>query len=58
MDNLDGKRILITGAGIKPSEFVFKDITTGEPSHTPVIIDGIEYKANIGTATALECAKA
>jgi len=58
MDSLKGKRILITGAGIKPLGFVFKDITTGEPSHTPIIVDNIEYKANIGTATALECVKA
>lgn len=58
MNDLTNKRILITGVGIKPVEHVFTDITTGEPSHTSVIIDGKEYKANIGTATALECAKA
>ncbi|MCC6934478.1 MAG: SDR family NAD(P)-dependent oxidoreductase [Candidatus Yanofskybacteria bacterium] len=58
MNNLNNKRILITGVGIKPVDFVFKDITTGEPSHTLVDIDGKEYKANIGAATAFECAKA
>lgn len=55
--NLKDKRILITGVGIKPVGFVFKDITSGKPSHTPVIVDGKEYKANIGAATAFECAK-
>jgi short-subunit dehydrogenase len=55
---LKGKRILITGVGIKPIGFIFKDITTGKPSHTPVVVDGKEYKANIGTAVAFECAKA
>jgi len=57
MNNLLGKRVLITGVGIKPVGFVFKDIVTGKPSHTPVFSDGIEYKANIGAATAFECAK-
>ncbi|OHA00064.1 MAG: hypothetical protein A3C07_05275 [Candidatus Sungbacteria bacterium RIFCSPHIGHO2_02_FULL_47_11] len=55
---LKNKRVLITGVGIKPVEFVFKDITTGQPSHTSVLVDGNEYKANIGAATAFECAKA
>lgn len=58
MNDLKDKRILITGVGIKPVDFIFKDITTGKSSHTPVVVDGKEYKANIGTATALECAKA
>ncbi|MCI0565776.1 SDR family oxidoreductase [bacterium] len=56
--NLQSKRILITGVGIKPVGHVFKDITTGESSHTPVFDGTTEYKANIGAATALECAKA
>ncbi len=56
--NLKNKRVLITGVGIKPLKHVFKDIATGEPSHTPVFDDGTEYKANIGAATAFECAKA
>ncbi len=57
VSTLKNKRILITGVGIKPVISVFKDITTGKPSHTPVIVDGEEYKANIGAATAFECAK-
>lgn len=58
MNSLQNKRVLITGVGIKPVDFVFKDITTGKPSHISIIVEGQEYKANIGTATALECAKA
>jgi len=57
MENLSGKRVLITGVGIKPVSFVFKDIITGQPSHTPVFSEGVEYKANIGAAAAIECAK-
>lgn len=56
--SLKGKRVLITGCGIKPVHYVFKDITTKEHTHTPVKKDEAEYKANIGAATAFECAKA
>lgn len=55
---LQGKRILITGTGLKKVGHVFRDITSGKPSHTPILIDGQEYKANIGAATALACAQA
>jgi short-subunit dehydrogenase len=55
---LAGKLVLITGVGIKPVQHIFEDITTGETTHTPVTVDGQEYKANIGAATAMECAKA
>lgn len=58
MGNLTDKRVLITGVGLKPVRFVFKDITTGRPSHTAIVVDAKEFKANIGAATALECAKA
>lgn len=58
MENLKKTRILITGVGLKPSKYIFKDIKTGEPSHTPILVDGIEYKANIGSSTAFECARA
>lgn len=57
-NDLTGKRILITGVGIKPVGHIFTDITTGKPSHTPIFADGIEYKANIGAAIAFECAMA
>lgn len=57
MKNLQGKRVLITCVGIKPVNYLFKDITAGENSHTPVLVDGQEHKANIGAATALACAQ-
>jgi NAD(P)-dependent dehydrogenase (short-subunit alcohol dehydrogenase family) len=58
MNDLKNKRVLVTGVGIKLVSRVFHDVTSGKPSHTP-IVDGVtEYKANIGTAIALECAKA
>lgn len=56
--SLLGKFIVITGVGFKPVEYVFRDITTNEPSHTPIRHDSVEYKANIGAATALECTRA
>lgn len=56
--DLKDKYVLITGVGIKPAQHVFRDITTNKPSHTPIKINGKEFKANIGAATALECAKA
>lgn len=54
---LDEVRILILGPGIKPVRHVFTDITTGLPSHVPIIHKGVEYKANIGASSAMECAK-
>ena len=56
--SLANKRVLITGVGVKPVAHVFRDISTGEPSHTAITSGGKEYKANIGAATALECARA
>lgn len=58
MNYLKNKRVLVTGVGIKPVRRIFHDITNGQSSHTPVCDGGTEYKANIGTAIALECAKA
>jgi len=55
---LEGKRVLITGVGFKPVRYVFRDIESGRPSHTAIVVDGVEYKANIGAAAAMECAKA
>lgn len=59
MENLplNGKVVILTGVGLKPVGHVFKDITTGEPSHTVVKVDDVEYKANIGAATAYELCK-
>lgn len=55
---LSNLQILITGVGIKELQHTFLDITTGLPSHSPILEGGIEYKMNIGAATALECARA
>lgn len=49
---LKGKRIIITGCGIKPVEHNFKDIVTGEKSHDSIFIDKKEMKLNIGASTA------
>jgi NAD(P)-dependent dehydrogenase (short-subunit alcohol dehydrogenase family) len=56
--NLTNKRVLITGVGIKPLAHVFRDKITEKSSHTSILYEGKEYKANLGAATALECAKA
>lgn len=58
MNTLHNKRIIITGVGMKAIGHVFRDIDTGLPSHTPVILGDQTYKANIGAATAYACAKA
>lgn len=55
---LTGKCVLITGVGIRAASYVYRDILTGEPSHTPLIHEETEYKVNIGAACALECARA
>jgi NAD(P)-dependent dehydrogenase (short-subunit alcohol dehydrogenase family) len=52
--SLEGKSVIIIGVGVKPVNFVFRDITTDKQSHTPVFVDGVEYKANIGAAIAYE----
>lgn len=48
------KTVLVTGVGIKPVGYIFKDIKTDLPSHTSIIHKSSEYKANIGAATAFE----
>lgn len=58
MEGLKGKRVLVTGVGIKPLGHVFRDIVTNEPSHTSIKDSDTEYKGNIGAAVALECAQA
>ena len=55
---LKDKLVILTGVGLKPVNHVFRDITTDAPSHTLVSVDGNEYKANIGAATAYELCKA
>lgn len=58
MNDLRNKRVLVTGVGIKAVSRVFHDVTSGKPSHTPIIVGDTVYKANIGSSIALECAKA
>lgn len=55
---LAGKRVLVTGVGMKPLKHVFRDITSGRPSHDSIWLDNQEYKVNIGAAVALECVRA
>ena len=58
MKKLEGVRVIVAGVGLRPVLTVFRDIVTGEPSHTTVYDEnGKEYKANIGAAAAYECAK-
>jgi NAD(P)-dependent dehydrogenase (short-subunit alcohol dehydrogenase family) len=54
---LQGKLVILTGVGLKPVNHIFRDITTGEPSHTLVSVEGADYKANIGAAIAFELCK-
>ena len=56
--SLSGIRVLITGVGIKPVAHVFHDLITGRPTHLAINHGEQEYKANIGAATALACARA
>src|SRR4030043_223719 len=51
-NQLEGKRIVITGCGYKPINHRFYDITSCEESHDPLLIDREEVKMNIGTAIA------
>src|SRR3989344_994381 len=51
-DRLKGKRIVITGCGYKILSHTFYDITTGEPSHDSIDVNGQEMKLNIGSAVA------
>ncbi len=52
MRDLNGVRILITGCGYKPLLETFRDYASGEPSHDPLYVGGVEMKLNIGAATA------
>ncbi|MFJ8387742.1 hypothetical protein ACIQ9Q_25095 [Streptomyces sp. NPDC094438] len=49
---LEGKRVLVTGVGLRPVQQVFTDITTGWPTHTEVADGGQICKANNGAAAA------
>ncbi len=49
---LEGKRIIVTGCGFKPTNHKFFDVTTKEESHDSIVIGGKDMKLNIGAATA------
>jgi len=49
-NKLKGKRIVVTGCGYKPTNYIFRDVITREPSHDFIYIDGEKMKMNIGTA--------
>jgi short-subunit dehydrogenase len=51
-NELEGKRVLITGCGYKPLKHIFYDWVTGNPSHDAIFIEGQEMKLNLGAATA------
>ena len=55
--SLAGQTILVTGCGTKPKTSEFYDVVTGQPTHDPILIDGVEHKMNIGTAIAYACAR-
>ncbi|NTW46075.1 MAG: SDR family oxidoreductase [Candidatus Moranbacteria bacterium] len=59
MNTLTGIRVLVTGVGMKLVRHIFHDTITGTPTHLSIVEnDGSEYKANVGAATALACARA
>jgi len=51
-NELEGKRIIVTGCGYKQIGTVFNNLFDGEPSHDSIFVEGEEMKINIGTATA------
>lgn len=53
---LAGKRVLVTGCGYKEVKKVFKDKNSKSETHDSIAIDGVEYKVNIGAATAYQLA--
>lgn len=54
---LEGRRVLVTGVGLREVRHVFEDRVTGQPTHTPIRTGSTECKANIGAAVALCCAR-
>lgn len=49
---LINKRVIISGCGCKPIEHEFKDLVTGELTHTEIIFDGQRVKLNVGASVA------
>ncbi|MFH1503388.1 MAG: SDR family oxidoreductase [Candidatus Diapherotrites archaeon] len=56
-NELENKRIVVTGCGYKPLITTFYDIVTGKPSHDPIFINDEEFKLNIGSAISGVLAK-
>ena len=56
-NELEGKRIVVTGCGYSPVKHVFRDSLTGESTHDPIRVSGQEYKLNMGAATAVVLVK-
>jgi NAD(P)-dependent dehydrogenase (short-subunit alcohol dehydrogenase family) len=53
---LNSYRIIVTGCGYAPRRRTFYNVVTKKHTHDPILIDGQEYKLNIGAATAIELA--
>jgi short-subunit dehydrogenase len=51
------RTIIVTGCGYKQLGYVFRDVNNRRETHLPICIDGIEYKLNIGAATAMHLAQ-
>ncbi len=49
-NELENKRIVVTGCGYKPLQTTFYDVVTGKPSQDSMEIDGQDVKLNIGSA--------
>ena len=56
-NELEVKRIVVTGCGYRPLKYTFYDVVTGETSHDAIFVDGREMKLNIGAAVAGVLAK-
>ena len=50
-----GPAVIVTGCGYKPVNHVYK--FKGKPTHTPITIDGVDYKMNIGSAISYYLSK-
>ncbi|MFZ5955673.1 MAG: SDR family NAD(P)-dependent oxidoreductase [Nanoarchaeota archaeon] len=52
LNSFKDKRIIITGCGFKPIKHIFKDLVTGKPTHTELIVNKEKCKLNVGSAIA------
>jgi hypothetical protein len=56
-NELLGKRVIVTGCGYSQVKYKFHDIVDNKETHDPIFIDGVEYKLNMASATAIVLAK-